>query len=139
MNTKITILAATTALATAAGVGLLLEGPASAHAVTHTMTFKTRQITDKIINDVDVATDKNLQAGKVIGYDVTSCRVNVDTHIARCAVALARPAGLMYARARLNVVTGHGGGTVTGGTGRFAGATGTITVADPLVTIHWSN
>ena len=139
MNTKTTVIAATAALATAAGVGIALEGPASAHAVTHTMTFKSRQIADKIINDVDVATDKNLHQGKVVGYDVTSCRVNVQTHIARCAVALARPGGLLYARAHLNVVTGHGGGTVTGGTGRFAGATGTITVADPLITIHWSN
>lgn len=139
MNTKlITVLAGAAALATTA-VGLGLDGPASAHAVTHTMSFSNRQITDKVINDVDVATDKNLHNGTVVGYDVTSCKINVNTHIGQCDVALARPGGLMYAHAHLNVVTGHGAGIVTGGTRRFAGATGTLTVDDPHVTIHWSN
>jgi hypothetical protein len=134
---KLTVLAGAAALTTAAA-GLALDGPASAHAVTHTMTFTNHQIADKIVDGVDVATDKNVQHGTLVGYDVTSCRINVSTHIARCTVALARGAGLMYARAHLNVVTGHGSGLVTGGTGRFAGATGTITVADPQVTIHWT-
>jgi hypothetical protein len=138
MYTKIAILAGAAALATTAA-GLGLEGPASAHAVTHTMTFTNRQITDKVINDVDLATDRNLQHGTLVGYDVTSCRIDLDTHVAHCAVALTRRAGLMYARAHINVDTGRGAGIVTGGTGRFAGATGTITVADPSVTIHWSN
>jgi hypothetical protein len=138
MNTKIAILAGAAALVTA-GVGLGLDGPASAHAVTHTMTFTTRQITDKIINDVDVATDKNLKHGTVIGYDVTSCRVNVQTHLARCDIALARTGGLLYAHGSVNVVTGHGSGTVTGGTRKFAGATGTWTSSMPTITIHWSN
>jgi hypothetical protein len=138
MNSKIAILAGGAALATAT-VGLGLDGAASAHAVTHTMTFRTPQIQDRIVNGIDVATDKNVQNGTVVGYDVTSCAVNVDTHIARCDVALARAAGLMYARARVNVVTNKGAGTVTGGTRRFAGASGTITVAGGRVTIRWSN
>lgn len=40
MNTKIALLAGAAALASTA-VGLGLDGPASAHAVTHTMTFRT--------------------------------------------------------------------------------------------------
>lgn len=138
MNSKIAIVAGAAALGIAA-IGLGLDGAASAHAVTHTMTFTNRQIADKVINDVDVASDKNLKHGTVVGYDVTSCRIDLDTHVAHCAVALSRPVGLMYARAHINVDTGRGGGAVTGGTGRFAGATGTITVADPHVTIQWSN
>jgi len=138
MNTKLALVAGTSALAVAA-VGLGLDGPAAAHAVTHTMTFKTHQITDRIVHDVDVATDKNVAHGSVVGYDVTSCRVNVQTHIARCQVALARAGGLMYSRAHVNVVTNRGGGTVTGGTGRFAGASGTISVDQPRITIRWTN
>ena len=138
MNTKITVLAGAAALASAA-LGLGLDGPASAHAVTHTMTFRTPQIQDRIINDVDVATDKNVHDGKVVGYDVTSCAVNVSTHIARCDVALARAAGVMYAHAHVNVTTNQGAGTVTGGTRHFAGATGTITVGGGRVTIHWTS
>jgi hypothetical protein len=136
MNTKITVLAAGAALVTAAGIGLALDGSASAHAVTHTMTFKTPQIADKQIGDTDVAADKNVQRGSVVGFDVTSCRINVHTHIGRCDVALARAAGLMYAHVHVNVVNGQGGGTVTGGTRGFAGASGTVAVAGGQVTIH---
>jgi hypothetical protein len=138
MNTKITVLAGAAALATAA-VGLGLDGPASAHAVTHTMSFRTPQIQDRMINDVDIATDKNVQHGTVVGYDVTSCHVDIHTHIARCAVALARAGGLMYARVHVNVDTGQGGGVVTGGTGHFAGASGSVTVAAGRVTVRWSS
>ena len=138
MNTKITVLAGAAALASAA-LGVGLDGPAAAHAAIHTMTFRTPQIQDRQINDTDVATDKNVHNGTVVGYDVTSCRVDVTTHIARCDVALARAAGLMYARAHVNVVTGQGGGTVTGGTRHFDGASGTVTVAGGVVTIHWTN
>ena len=138
MNTKLTVLAGAAALATAA-VGLGLDGPASAHAVTHTMTFRTPQLQDRQVGDTDVATDKNVHNGNVVGYDVTSCRINVQTHIGRCDVALARAAGLMYAHVHVNVVTGHGAGTVTGGTRGFAGASGTVAVSGGQVTIHWSN
>ena len=138
MNTKIAILAGAATLATAA-VGLGLDGPASAHAVTHTMTFRTPQIQDKQVGDTDVATDKNVHDGKVIGYDVTSCKIDITTHIARCDVALARAAGLMYAHVHVNVDTGLGGGTVTGGTRHFAGASGSVSVSGGSVTIHWSN
>ena len=138
MNTKIAILAGTAALATAA-VGLGLDGPASAHAVTHTMAFRSPQIADRQIGKSDVAADKNVSNGKVVGYDVTSCRIDLQTHIARCDVALARAAGLMYAHAHVNVDSGQGGGTVTGGTRRFAGATGTVSVANGRITIHWTS
>lgn len=139
MNTKIAVLAAATALASAAGVGLVLDGSASAHAVTHTLTFRTHQIADKIVGHADVAADKDLQNGTVTAFDATSCRVNVQTHIARCDIALARAAGMIYAHGSVNVTTGHGGGVVTGGTRKFAGATGTWTANMPTVTIHWSN
>jgi hypothetical protein len=138
MNRKITLVAAGAALATTA-VGLGLDGTASARAANHTMTFKTHQITDKNIGSSDVATDKNFRARTLVGYDVTSCKINVTTSVAHCSVALARAAGLMYARAHVDVHTGQGSGVVTGGTRRFAGATGTVTVAGDTVTIHWAN
>ena len=141
MNTKITVVGAAATLA-ATAVALSAQGPAGAQAPTHTLTFTSVQLQDRIVHDVDVATDKDLQHGTVTGYDVTSCRVNVTTHIARCDVAIARAAGLLYAHAAINLNSGDGSGVVTGGTRRFAGATGTVTVSsgpNPRVTINWTN
>lgn len=138
MNRKITLVAAGAAIAITA-IGLGVDGPASARVASHTMTFKTHQIADKTIGSSDVATDRNSRAGGVVGYDVTSCKIDINTSVAHCDVALARAAGLMYARAHINVDTGRGSGVVTGGTRRFAGATGTLAVAADRVTIHWTS
>jgi hypothetical protein len=134
---------ATALLAVAAGAAtaLTLVGTdsASAHTTRHTLRLTTHQLQDRIIGDVDVATDKDLQHGAVTGYDVTSCRINTRTHIATCDIALSRSNGLLYAHVSTNVDTGRGKGKVVGGTRAFHGATGTVTAALPHVTIVWNN
>lgn len=139
MNTKIAAGAATVAALASVAVGIGLDGPASAHAVTHTLTFKTQQISHKVIGNVDVAANKELQNGAVTGYDATSCRLDLQTHVAHCDVAAARAAGLIYAHVSIHLDTNRGSGVVTGGTRRFAGATGTVTGVNNRITIHWSN
>jgi len=124
--------------ATATGISLGADG-SSAQTATHRITLTTHQLQDHVINGVDVATDRDVHNGAVAGYDVTSCRVNPQTHLAACDVALALAGGILYAHAKINVVTGRGTGTVTGGTRRFHDATGSVTVAMPHITIHWSN
>lgn len=114
--------------ATVAGVGVAAAASAPA-TTTHTMRFESSQIKDVIVNEKDVATDKNTQNGKTVGYDVTTCNINITTHVATCVIALARAGGLMYGRAKINLDTGKGTGTVTGGTGSFHGATGTMTAS----------
>jgi hypothetical protein len=135
----VALAAGAAALGGGTAITLVGAGTASAQAPVHTFTVVTHQLQDKIVNGVDVATDKDLQHGSATGYDVTSCRVDIATHIARCDVALARAGGLLFGHAHLNVDTGHGGGTITGGTRRFQGATGSIAVAAPRVTVTWSN
>ena len=122
---------------TATSIALGAEG-SSAQAATHRITVTSHQIQHRIVNGVDVATDRDLHNGAVVGYDVTSCRVNPQTHLAACDVALALAGGILYAHAKINVVTGRGTGTVTGGTRRFHDATGSVTVAMPHITIRWS-
>ena len=72
-----------------------------------------------------VGTDVNRHHGKVVGYDTISGKFNVQTHRAFIRVALSRKGGLLFAHVTLG---DHGPftGKVTGGRGRFSGATGTI-------------
>jgi hypothetical protein len=135
---KATVLLAVAAGATTA-VALAGTDAAAAHTTRHTMHLTTRQLQDRIVRGVDIAADKDLQHGRPTGYDVTSCRINLKTHIAHCDVALARTTGLLFGRVSINVNSGRGRGTVLGGTRGFHGATGTITAAMPRVTIVWSN
>jgi hypothetical protein len=142
MNSKAQRLAALAAAAAALGSGTAIAvaaGTAQAAAPTHTFTIVNHQLQDVLVNGVDIASDKDLQHGSVTGYDVTSCRVDITTHVARCDVALARSGGILIGHARVNLDTGHGGGIVTGGTRQFQGATGTFAIADPRVTVTWSN
>jgi hypothetical protein len=46
---------------------------------------------------------------------------------------------LLYAHVHVNVLNGIGGGTVTGGTRHFAGATGSVAASGGTITIHWTN
>lgn len=131
-----TTLATRGALAVGAASVAVAAGLSSAGAATgdtsstaHTMRFISTQIKDVMANDVDVATDRNSWKGKTVGYDVTSCTIDLQTHVATCKVALARAAGLLYANANVNLDTGRGSGKITGGSGGFHGVTGTVTVA----------
>jgi hypothetical protein len=102
---------------------------ASAGGTSHTLRIAATQTSDTIVNGTDVATDRDDQNGKTTGYDVTSCLVDPTTHLANCAVALARPGGVLFGHATVDVQTGNGHGRITGGLRSFSGASGTISVA----------
>ena len=127
------------AVGTAATLGLtgaiLLPAAASAHAVTHTLTFTAvQQATASFSTTTGGAADKDVnKAGKVIGFDVLRFAVNPQTGTASIGVALDTSGGFLY-----GVLQESGGpvshGTVTGGTGAFAGAAGTITATSKTAT-----
>jgi hypothetical protein len=120
------------AIATAAAIGgtgaILLPTVASAHAVTHTLTFTSVQQAQAQFSTAASGTeDKDVnKAGKVIGYDMLRFAVNPATGKVSAGVTVDMAGGFLYGT--LQASSGsviHG--TVTGGTGTFAGATGTIT------------
>jgi hypothetical protein len=127
------------AIGTAAALGItgtiLLPAAAGAGTVNHTLTFTSvQQAQAKFSATVGGAEDKDVnQAGKVIGYDVLRFAVNPQTGTATINAAVDMAGGLLYA-----VLQESGGpvthGTVTGGTGSFAGATGTITATNKTAT-----
>ena len=127
------------AIGTAAALGLtgtiLLPAAAGARTVTHTLTFTAvQQAQAQFSATVGAAEDKDVsKAGKVIGYDVLRFTVNPQTGTATISVAVGMAGGFVY-----GVLPESSGpvthGTVTGGTGAFAGATGTITATNKTAT-----
>jgi hypothetical protein len=132
--------AATAAAATGAALYAQSAGaqsPTRTQSSTHTLHIVDKQLQDKIIHGVDVAADQDFQHGSPSGYLASSCRVDFHTHRAHCDVAMARSGGLLYAHAIINVQTGRGHGTVTGGTRHFHDARGTVTLHGSTVTIGY--
>ncbi len=112
-----------------AGIGVAAASSSNTSATSHTMRFVGSQLKDVQAGYSDVATDKNTWKGKTTGYDVTSCVIDIQSHVANCKVAVARANGILYGHAKVNVDTGEGSGKVTGGSGGFHGATGTMTIS----------
>jgi hypothetical protein len=124
---RVSIAAIATAAAVA-GTGAFLLPAASAHSVTHTLKFTSvQQATASFSRTVGGGEDKDVsKAGKVIGFDVVRFSLNPKTNTASLGVAVALKGGILYGviRETKGPVT-HG--KVTGGTGAFRGAAGTIT------------
>ncbi|HVU73978.1 MAG TPA: hypothetical protein VHE83_13515 [Mycobacteriales bacterium] len=107
-------------------VGSVELGSAAPVSATHTLRFTTVQIADHMSGYYDIAANKDLQNGKVVGYDVTDCFINVNTHVANCVINVARPEGTIRGTATLNLDSGVGTGVITGGTRDYRGVTGTV-------------
>lgn len=127
MKVRTSIAAAGTAALIGAGV-LALPAAASAHSTSHTLNFIS--VTKSSINFTQTTgaqqdTDEN-SAGKVIGYDMLYFAVNSKS-TAAVNVTVDTNGGFLYGTLTLNLNTmAVTNGKVTGGTGNFKRATGTI-------------
>jgi hypothetical protein len=146
-RTRISIAAATAVAATGTASALLVPAASATaqHSKPHALTFTSvQQATKDFSQTVSLQEDKDVnQAGKVIGYDVLRFTYNPKTHAAAMNVAADFPGGILYGQ-----MFNSGGpvtrGTVTGGTGAFKGAAGTISAKSldqngtrTAVTIIW--
>lgn len=122
-------LAAVGVAALLSGTGaFLLPAGASAHSTTHTLKFIAVTVKDvKFSKTARGASDKDVNsAGKIIGFDQLYFAFNPKTNKVAGGVTLDTNGGFLYGT--LHFTQGpvtHG--TVTGGTGTFKAATGTIT------------
>jgi hypothetical protein len=127
-----TSIAAVGAAALLAGGGAsLVPAAASAHSVARTLKFTavtqkaasfSRAAAGEAENDIN-------KAGKIIGFDVIYIAFSPKTHTASGGVTLDTSGGFLYGTLKFtNGPVTHG--RVTGGTGRFNGAAGTITGKD---------
>jgi hypothetical protein len=105
-----------------------LPALASPAAKSHTLKFisdlsRSTDFTKSALGRQD--TDLN-EAGKIIGFDMLYIVINPKTGTAKANVTIEVKGGLLYGVLNLtDSPTSHG--KVTGGTGAFKGATGTVT------------
>ena len=125
------LITAIAAAAAVAGTGTFLVPAASAKTVTRTLTFTSiQQAPVSFSATAGGEVDKDVtKAGTLVGYDIVRFSFDPKTKTVTGGVALMTRDGFLYGTLR---PAEHGvtRGTVTGGTGSFKGATGTITGKD---------
>ena len=123
-----TSFAAAGAVAVLGAGALVLPAVASASSATHTLKFIS--VTKKSVSftkttGAQQSTDVNA-AGKIVGFDMIYFAAT-SANTAAINVTVDTAGGFLYGRGTINFKTGvFSNGKVTGGTGAFAGATGTI-------------
>jgi hypothetical protein len=108
------------------GVGVGTSVAASSAPTSHTLTFKSKQVSSKRLKSAVINVDKDVKAGKYIGNDVVRFTFT-KKNSAKATVAAAFKGGLIYASFNSTQNGTISAGKVTGGTGQFKNATGTIT------------
>ena len=128
---KIRATIAAIGIAAALGItgAIVLPAAASAHATTHTLKFTSvQQASVHYSSTVGGSEDKDVnKAGKVIGFDEARFAFNPQTNTISIGVAITNSGGFLYAALHQSASSRVSHGKVTGGTGIYAGATGTIT------------
>jgi hypothetical protein len=117
----------TAAAALGLTAAIVVPAAAGARAVTHTLRFTAVQQSRVNYSKTDNATaDKDVnQAGKTVGFDMLHFTLGPGG-AARLSVVVNTAGGFLYGK--LAATSGRvEHGTVTGGTGKFSGAKGTIT------------
>jgi hypothetical protein len=123
-------IASAATVATGLGVATTVDGASAATQVHHLKFVVVPTASHGTGHGTFVGTDVNRHHGKVVGYDTISGKFNFHTHKAFIRVAISRKGGLLFAHVTLG---DHGPftGKVTGGRGRFSGASGTVRGFDP--------
>jgi hypothetical protein len=127
---KIRTTMAGAAAAAIVGTGaFVLPGIASASTTTHTLKFTAEtKGSAALSNSAEAEQDTDVNgAGKVVGYDIIYVKL-VSPTSADLNITVAVNGGMLYGTAKLNGKGMVTNGRVTGGTGAFARAAGTLTV-----------
>ncbi len=127
MKIRTSIAAAGAAVVLGGAGGLALPAVASAHTATHTLKVTAVLSSQAVFSKTTAGRAENdlNSAGKVTGFDVVYVVVNPRTGTASGKVTFDTNGGLLYGTLEFTsspVIHGR----VTGGTGAFRGATGTI-------------
>ena len=128
MKLRTSLAAAGAAVVLGTTGAFVLPAVASAHATTHTLKFIAVQKAMVSFTTATVGTQETdiNTAGKTVGFDMLYFAVT-SASSAAVNVTVDTKGGFLYGKMSFNLKTGAvTNGKVTGGTGAFVGATGTI-------------
>ena len=130
MKVRTSIIAAGAAVVLGTTGALVVPAMASANSATHTLKFTAVQkagVRFTKTSQGSQETDVNA-TGKTIGFDMIYLAAAASTSTAAANITVDITGGFLYGTATVSLKTGVvSNGKVTGGTGAFKGATGTIT------------
>jgi hypothetical protein len=120
-------------LPTGLTAGVVAAAPAlsrPSHSDHHTRHLQVVPVSDLSTSNGFVAVNNDLNAsGEQVGSDVTTCRgQRTQPQLARCDVALALSGGIIEITFTMKAGVSTAKGVVTGGTGTFRGASGTVEI-----------
>ena len=107
--------------------GALLAGAAQAAAGSEVIRLTSVMVSEQHPDDQTIIIKNNdLINGKKVGHDTLTCKVVAQNKV-RCSIAVVLPAGKLNGKFVQSFSASGGKGTITGGTGKYAGANGTFT------------
>jgi hypothetical protein len=137
MKLRTSLAAAGAAVVLGTTGALVLPAVASAHSTTHTLKFlAVQKATVGFTRATGGIQDTDVKAGKTIGFDMLYFAATSPSSLA-VNLTVETKGGFLYGTFTFNPKTGVvTNGKVTGGTGAFKGATGTIKVKTISRTKH---
>ena len=144
---KLALAAGAALIATSALSGATFAGTADAGTVQHTLKFVATSDRSHGAGRLGFeGTEIERNHGRFVGYDVLSGKFNPRTEQVQIFIAVSRQGGLLFGRVHSLIgQEDHYRGVVTGGSGRFVGARGTITARNApanndrtFVTVHYT-
>jgi hypothetical protein len=107
--------------------GAVLTGAAQAAGGSEVIRFVAVQVSQKQPNnETFISTENVLINGKKVGHDTLTCKA-ISQSKANCSIVFVFAAGKLKAKFPIVFTESSGKGTITGGTGKYAGAKGTLT------------
>lgn len=108
-----------------ATLGIVPAGVAVASSpATTTIQLVAKQTATRFTSSSFQTSETDTQAGKLVGYDVLSCQPE-SAGAFNCGVGLSLSKGMIFGQF-VSSASGNDSGRVSGGTGAYKGATGTI-------------
>ena len=106
--------------------GAVLAGAAQAAGGSEVIRFVAVRVSQQQPNSKTfIQAENDLINGKKAGHDTLTCKV-ISQSKANCSIVIVFPAGTLKAKFATGFTQSSGKGTISGGTGKYAGAAGTL-------------